>query len=123
MFRHEFAVWLLLAGASRTGDCRIVTGPDGLCASFRLDPARSDLRVGTTLQVRVDGLNCGRGLACVDCADPGHRARWWSTDPGVASVDSTGIVRAEHPGRADILLEVDDGTDDPTASMQVVVGP
>jgi Bacterial Ig-like domain (group 2) len=123
VFRHQFTIWLLLAGASQTGECRVVTGPDGLCAFARLDPARSDLRIGTTLQVRVNGLNCGPGLACVDCANRRHRGRWRSTAPDVASVDSTGLVDAERPGKADIRLEFDNWVDAPTASMQVVVTP
>jgi uncharacterized protein YjdB len=122
MFRHQIGIWLLLASASRTGECRVMTGPDGLCAFVRLEPARGDLRVGSTLRVRVNGLDCERGFAC-DCGAGRHRVRWWSTAPDVASVDSTGLVWAEHAGRADIHLESADGAEQPTAGMHVVVTP
>jgi uncharacterized protein YjdB len=46
--------------------------------------------------------------------------RWRSSAPDIASVDSTGVVRALHTGRADIRLDADDGTG---AGMLVVVTP
>jgi uncharacterized protein YjdB len=120
MVRFQAAVWLLLAASSRTSECRLATGPDGLCAFFRLEPSSTDLRLGGTLRVRVNGLTCERGSSCLDCADRSHRVRWTSSAPDIASVDSTGVVRALRAGRADIRLDSDDGTG---AGMQVVVTP
>ncbi len=120
MFRFQAVFWLLLAASSRTTECRLATSPEGLCAFVRLEPSSTDLPVGGTLQVRVNGLTCERGTSCLDCADRSHRVRWRSTAPDIASVDSTGVVRALRAGRADIRLDSDDGTG---AGMQVVVTP
>jgi hypothetical protein len=120
VFRFQAVFWLLLAASSRTTECRLATGPDGLCAFLRLEPSSTDLRVGGSLRVRVNGLTCERGTDCLDCADRSHRIRWRSTAPDVASVDSTGLVQALRPGRADIHLDSDDGIG---AGMQVVVSP
>lgn len=120
MLRFQTALWLLLAASSRTTECRLATSPDGLCAFVRLEPSSTDLRVGGTLQVRVNGLTCERGSSCLDCSDRSHRVRWTSSAPDVASVDSTGAVRALRAGRANIRLDSDDGTG---AAMLVVVTP
>ena|SRR5438876_1104993 len=105
---YQIALWLLLIAGSRVSECRVVTGPEGLCAFGHLEPARSDLRVGSTLHVRVNGSTCS--------------SRWRSTAPEVASVDSTGFVRALHAGSAEIQLEPVDGSS-PPASMQLEVLP
>lgn len=120
MFRPPAILWLLVVAASRTGECRFASGPDGFCAFLRVEPSSSGLRVGNTLRLRVNGLTCEQGGDCVDCADRRHRVRWRSMAPDVASVDSTGLVRGLRAGRADIRLESDDGAD---AGMQVVVTP
>ena len=120
MFRPQPMVWLLLVGAAPGSDCRVVSGPDGVCAAVRLDPGQADLHVGTTMRVRVNGLDCAGGLTCVDCADRRHRVRWRSSAPGVAIVDSTGLSRAGDTGAADIRLESADGL---TAGMRVIVSP
>jgi hypothetical protein len=119
VFRFQAVFWLLLAASSRTTECRLATSPDGLCAFLRLEPSTSDLPVGGTLQAQVNGLTCERG-SCLDCSDRSHRVRWRSTAPDIASVDSTGLVRALRAGRADIRLDSDDGAG---AGMQVVVTP
>jgi uncharacterized protein YjdB len=121
MSQYQIAVWLLLIAGSRTGECRVVTGPDGLCAFGHLEPTRGELRVGSTLHVRVNGAMCS-SRDCVDCDGTRHRVRWRSTAPDVATVDSMGLVRAEHVGRAEIRLESADGTM-PSATMQVEVHP
>jgi uncharacterized protein YjdB len=118
VFRHPAVLLLLVVAVSRTGECRFASGPDGLCAFLRLEPATSDLRVGGTLRVRVNGLTCNQAADCVDCADRRQRVRWRSTAPDIASVDSTGLVRAVRAGRADIRVDSDDGA---SAGMQVVV--
>jgi uncharacterized protein YjdB len=120
MRRFRAAVWLLLVASPRTTECRLATSPDGLCAFVRLEPSSTDLRVGGTLQVHVNGLDCAGRSGCLDCSDRSHRVRWTSSAPDVASVDSTGLVRALRAGRADIRLDADDGA---TAGMQVVVTP
>lgn len=122
MSQYQLAVWLVLLAGSQARECRVVTGPDGLCAFVRLEPARSDLRIGTTLRVRVNGSTCS-GRECLDCGNPPHRVSWRSTAPEVADVDSTGLVRAKHVGSAEIRLEPEEGAVGPTASMQVVVIP
>jgi uncharacterized protein YjdB len=114
-------MYLLLIAGSRADECRVVTGPDGLCAFLRLEPTRSELPIGTTLRVRVNGSTCS-DRDCVDCGTR-HRMRWRSTAPDVASVDSTGLVRAERVGNAEIWLESDAGSEGSTAGMQVVVVP
>lgn len=111
---------VVLAGA-RTGECRVVTGPEGLCAFGHLEPARSELPVGSTLQIRVNGSSCS-GRDCVDCGSSGH-LRWRSTMPDVASVDSTGLVSARRAGNAQILLEPVGGATGSPLSMRVEVLP
>jgi hypothetical protein len=119
--QYQIAMLLVVLTGVRTGECRVVTGPEGLCAFGHLEPDRSELQVGSTLQVRVNGSTCS-GLDCVDCGSSG-RLRWRSTVPDVASVDSTGLVRAQRVGNAQILLEaVGDRTSSPF-SMRVEVLP
>jgi uncharacterized protein YjdB len=120
VLRFQAVLWMLLAASSQTTECRLSTSPDGLCAFLRLEPSSTDLRVGGTLQIRVNGLNCERGSSCLDCSDRSLRVRWTSSAPDVASVDSTGMVRALRAGRADIRLDSDDGAG---AGMQVTVTP
>src|SRR4051794_4717788 len=78
MYRFRLFAWLLLAGTVPGGDCQLSTGPAGFCTALELEPSRADLRVGNTLRVRVDGLNCAGGLDCVDCASRRRRFRWRS---------------------------------------------
>jgi hypothetical protein len=112
--------WLLLAGGASGSECRLTTGPDGLCAALRLDPSRVDLRVGSTLLIRVNGVQCTGTLDCVDCQ---RRFRWRTTSPDVVTVDSTGLVRAEHPGSAEIRLESDGDPSEVLADSRVFVTP
>ena len=121
MFRAQQVTWLLLVGAAPGSDCRFVSGPDGFCAALRLHPTRADLRVGSTLQVRVNGLDCADGVTCVDCTNRRRRVHWQSSAPAVVVVDSTGLIRARQVGTADIRLEVDDSLSELGAHMQVVV--
>jgi len=120
--QYQAAVWLILIAGSRVGECGVVTGLEGLCAFGHLEPARTDLRVGATLQVRVNGSTCS-SRDCVDCDGVHRRIRWRSTAPDVASVDSTGFVRAQHVGRAAIRLESVAGATETGVSMQVEVIP
>lgn len=120
MHRAYMLAWLLLAGGTSGSECRLATGPDGLCAAFRLDPSRVDLHVGSTLLIRVNGTDCTSGQDCVDCL---RRFQWRSTAPDVVTVDSTGLVRAEHPGSAEIRLESDGSPSAVLAGSQVSVTP
>ncbi len=121
MYRPQLVAWLLLAGAAPGTDCRLSTGPDGLCAAVRLEPSRVDLPAGSTIRIQVNGLDCTRGLDCVDCTRRHRRFRFRSTVPDVATVDSTGLIRAEGPGGAEIRLESDAVASEVVASMRVVV--
>jgi hypothetical protein len=98
---------LLLLAAAPASDCRFSSGPDGLCAAFRLDPASAELPVGSTLQIRVNDFDCDGIQSCVSCSDGRRRMRWESSAPEVARVDSTGVVRAERTGTAEIRLVVE----------------
>lgn len=119
--RHQIAACLLLIAGSGPDECRLVTGPDGLCAFLRLEPARSELHIGDTLRVRVNGATCSGG-DCIDCGTR-QRMRWRSAAPEVASVNSSGVIRAERPGSARILAESEAGSRASTADMQLVVVP
>jgi Big-like domain-containing protein len=119
--QYQIAMLLVVLAGARTGECRVVTGPDGLCAFGHLEPDHSQLHVGSTLQVRVNGSTCS-GRDCVDCGNSG-RLRWSSTIPDVASVDSTGLVRARRAGDAQILLGPVGGSTGSPLSMRVEVLP
>jgi hypothetical protein len=72
---------LLLLAAAPASDCRFSSGPDGLCAAFRLDPASAELPVGSTLQIRVNDFDCDGIQSCVSCSDGRRRMRWESSAP------------------------------------------
>jgi hypothetical protein len=113
---------LLLLAAAPASDCRFSSGPDGLCAAFRLDPASADLPVGSTLQIRVNDFDCDGSLPCVSCSDQRRRVRWESSAPDIARVDSTGVVRAERTGTAEIRL-LAEGAPGAPPSARVTVNP
>lgn len=118
----QVSLLLLLVAGSGAQECRVVTGPDGLCAFGHLEPTRGRLRVGTTLQIRINGSTCS-SLECIDCDGTRRRVRWKSTAPDIASVDSTGLVRGEKVGHAEIGIESLDGTRNSVLSMQAEVLP
>ena len=120
MHRAHLLAWVLLASGAPGSECRFTSGPDGFCAALRLDPSRVDLHVGSTLLIRVNGTDCASGQDCVDCQ---RRFQWRSTAPDVVTVDSTGLVRAEHPGSAEIRLESDGSPSAVLAGSQVSVTP
>lgn len=93
----------LLFVAPREG-CTFSIGPNGLCASFRVDPQDEVLRVGDTFRVRInaDGCTAAATCACADSALIG--AQWRSDAPETASVDSAGVVTGRRQGRADIII-------------------
>jgi Big-like domain-containing protein len=113
------ACFFLLA-ATPASDCRFSTGPNGLCATFRLDPASADLPVGSTLQIRINDFDCDGSQPCVSCSEPRRRVRWESSAPDVARVDSTGMVRAERAGTAEIRLVVEGATAEPPSARITV---
>jgi len=104
---------LLLAGAAPGSECRLATDSDGFCATIRLEPGRVELPIGGTLEIKTTGLDCAR--------DRG-RFRWSSSAPDVAAVDSTGLVRANRMGTAEIFLESEESVPRRLAGMRVVVG-
>ncbi len=108
MYRSQLLAFLLLGGVAPGSECRVSTGPNGVCAALRLEPRRVDMTVGSTFQLRVTGLDCVSGRDCVDCANRRVRVRWRSSAPGIATVDSTGVVRAEGSGLVEIRLESED---------------
>ena len=115
MVRPVLLASLLLAGAAQGSQCVFVSGPNGFCLAVRLVPDHADLRVGSTLQVRANG---GGGACTV-----GHGSRWHSTRPDVATVDSTGLVRALGPGSAEIRMIADGESTAGSAAMAVNVAP
>lgn len=123
IYRPQTVAWLLLAGAAPGSDCQLSTGPDGVCAAVRLDPGRVHLRAGSTFRIQVSGLDCVGGVDCVDCTQRRRHFRWQSSAPDVATIDSTGVIRAVRSGAAEIRLESDDVASGLVASMRVVVGP
>jgi hypothetical protein len=123
MFRPQLMAWLLLTGVVPASECRIASGPDGLCAAVRFDPRRADLHVGSTLRVRVNGLDCAGSPTCVDCTNRRRRVQWHSSAPDVVSVDSTGQLLAKRAGAAEIRLEVDEVSTEPMTTMRIVVSP
>jgi len=112
MVRPLLLASLFLTGAASGTQCVFVSGPNGACLAVRVQPDYASLRVGSTLQLRVDG-----GGACA----VGHGNRWQSTRPDVAAVDSTGLVRALGPGSAEIRMTGDGDTAEGSAAMRVEV--
>jgi hypothetical protein len=119
IMRLRAMAWLVLSSGTGGSECRLVSGPNGVCAAVRLEFVDRPLRVGTTVRIRVHGLECS-GTGCLDCAGHQRRLQWRSGSPEVATVDSTGLIRAVHPGVVEIRLEVDDSTEAATARMTVV---
>ena len=100
---------LLLVGARGEG-CNFTIGPNGLCATLRLDPEERELRVGDGFRVRInaDGCSATTGCACADSAMAS--ARWQSANAAIATVDGNGMVTARTPGSTDIILTGASGT-------------
>jgi len=114
MVRPLLLASLLLTGAASGTQCVFVSGPNGTCLAVRVLPDHANLRVGSTLQLRVDG----GAAAC----SVGHGSRWQSTRPDIAAVDSTGLVRALGPGSAEIRMTGDGDATEGSAAMRVEVG-
>jgi len=95
---------LVLLLAAREEGCSFSAGPNGLCASFRVDPEDTRVRVGDTFRVQInpDGCTAVTGCGCGDPALAG--ALWTSGNPAAATVDSTGLVVARGAGVATIML-------------------
>ena len=113
MVRPLLLASLFLTGAASGTQCVFVSGPNGTCLAVRVLPDHANLRVGSTLQLRVDG---GGGACAV-----GHGNRWSSSRPDVAAVDSTGLVRALGSGSAQIRMAGDGGAAEESAAMRVDV--
>lgn len=79
-------------------------GPNGLCASFRVEPEDTRVRVGDTFRVQInpDGCTAAAGCGCAATALAG--AMWRSGNPAAATVDSTGLVVARGAGAATIVV-------------------
>jgi hypothetical protein len=124
MFRPHLMACLLLAGAARTSDCSFTSGPNGLCATFRLEPSRATLQSGDSLRIRVNGgIDCTTNLDCVDCTNRPRHFRWRSSAPEIVSVDSAGLIRGVHAGAAEIRFESDEPTPEAVATTRVLVSP
>jgi hypothetical protein len=102
--RPRAVLVLLLLMAARDEGCNFSIGPDGLCASLRLEPGSSVIRVGESFRLRVnaDGCSAAGGCPCADSA--AALARWTSEDPRTVSVNSSGVVLGRRPGAADVVL-------------------
>ena len=122
MPRLHLLAALLLAGAAPGSDCSFSTGPNGVCAAVRLEPDRTELRSGTTVQIAVNGLECSGTMECVDCNGRRRRFRWRSSAPEVAAVNAAGLLEARGAGTAEITLEPESGAS-PVPSVRVLVAP
>jgi uncharacterized protein YjdB len=109
------AASLLLLATAPASDCRLTTGPNGLCAGLQLDPSSAEMRSGTTLTIRINDFEAS-------CFDSGGRRRWESSAPEVATVDSNGLVRAGSAGAAVIRLMVE-RENAPAAATRITVTP
>ena len=97
-------VIFLLLVAARGDECAFSIGPNGLCASLRLEPSDRTLRVGESFRIRINADACTSAMGC-PCADSAAaNARWRSDHPETASVDAAGVVRARLPGAASIMI-------------------
>jgi uncharacterized protein YjdB len=95
---------LVLLLAARGEGCSFSVGPNGLCASFRVNPEDTRVRVGDTFRVRINPDGCTAATGC-GCGDPAlEGASWTSGNPAAATVDSTGLVVARGAGVATIVL-------------------
>jgi hypothetical protein len=89
-----FAGLLALSGSS----CGSTTTPDGeVLRAISIRPATMTLRVGEEAQLAASKLNVSERAPI----------RWRSREPGIASVDSSGVVRGVQPGIATIYAEAD----------------
>jgi uncharacterized protein YjdB len=119
--RSAPTIFLCLLLAARAQSCQLTTGANGLCASFRLEPEKASLHVGETLIVRVNPGACAGG-PCT-CDPPASGLRWQSSAPGIATVDSTGTVRAIKEGSADIDVIASSPSAGPGAVLHLAVVP
>ena len=94
-------VGALLAALSGCGDGR--TGPDPAEAPASIEVAADSARVaiGVPLVLSVTVRNGRAEVVAVAVA-------WSSSDPSIATVDSTGVVAASRPGTVVVTAEVDD---------------
>lgn len=119
--RQLRTVALVLLLAARGEGCAFSVGPDGLCASLRLEPANAVVGVGETLRIRVNGGACLDSCLCD--TEPSAAARWRSDAPKVASVDAAGTVTGLGPGTATIVRDTGSGAKAVRGSMRVTVVP
>ena len=96
--RRLALVSLALLMGARGDSCTMSIGPNGLCASLRLDPENSTVRVNDTFRIQINADGCSSTTGCACGSDATANARWTSNDSAVATVDSTGLVTARHPG-------------------------
>jgi hypothetical protein len=109
---------LVLLVATQGQNCTATLGPEGLCATLRLEPSQGQLQVGQNLVVRINGdLNCGQPIGQVTGLS------WRSTSPKIATVDSTGLVHALAPGQANIEVVVPPSRTMSVKGMQIIVVP
>jgi hypothetical protein len=98
------ALLLLTIATAKGESCAFSIGPNGLCATLRLDPEAKVLRVGEAFWVRINVDGCSTSVGC-PCADSALRtAQWRSEAPEIAVVDSTGRVVGRRPGSAAIVI-------------------
>ena len=116
--RHLRLAPLILLIATQGQNCTATLGPEGLCATLRLEPSQGQLQVGQTLVVRINGnLNCGQPIGQMTVLT------WRSTSPKIATVDSTGLVHALVPGQANIEVVAPSSRSISVKGMQVLVVP
>jgi len=119
--RPLWTLGLLLLLAAREESCAITAGPNGLCASFQLEPSNVSLGVGETLQIHVNSGSCVGSCSCG--TGSAAAVRWESDSPAIAAIDATGGVTGVRPGSAVITRTVGEGADAVRASMRVTVVP
>jgi hypothetical protein len=113
---------LLLIGARGDG-CTFSIGPNGLCASLRLEPSDRTLRVGEGFRVRINADGCTSAVACPCAESAAVNAAWRSDRPETATVDATGFVLAQLPGTTDIVIVPEPGRPWRRTRVRVTVLP
>lgn len=95
---------LVLLLAAREDSCAVSLGPDGLCASLRVNPESTRVRVGQSFRVEINADGCTAATGCACTVTAMTDAMWTSDDPMTAVVDSTGLVLGRSPGSTVIRL-------------------
>lgn len=99
----------------RTGTATVTVAPEPV-ARVTVEPAQSSLDIGDTAQLSAHVV--GTSGAALP-----RLVNWESSDPGVASVSQSGVVRAAAPGSATITARVGDRSGQAAITVRTTAEP